>query len=85
MIELGDKQFDLNRQLGEHIGKNVDIAIVVGEYNRKALTEGILSTGFDESKLIEADSFQEAQRHLAAILTAGDVVLYENDLPDTFK
>ena len=49
------------------------------------MTEGILSTGFDESKLIEADSFQEAQRHLAAILTAGDVVLYENDLPDTFK
>lgn len=85
MIELGEKQFDLNRQLGEHIGKNVDIAIVVGEYNRKALTEGIMSTGFDESKLIEAASFQEAQKHLATILAAGDVVLYENDLPDTFK
>ena len=85
MIELGDKQFELNKELGEHIGRNVDVAIVVGEYNRKALTEGIRSTDFDEKNLIEAASFMEAQKVLQGMLAAGDVILYENDLPDTFK
>lgn len=85
MIELGTEQFNLNKKLGEHIGRNVDIAIVVGEYNRKALTEGITESGFNKENLIIADSFAHAQQMLQGILKAGDVVLYENDLPDTFK
>ena len=32
-----------------------------------------------------ADSFATAQARLVEIARAGDVVLYENDLPDTFK
>ena len=32
-----------------------------------------------------ADSLNQAHAHLATILKAGDVVLYENDLPDNFK
>lgn len=85
MIELGEKQYDLNRELGEHIGKNVDVAIIVGRYNREALTEGVRAGGLDESKLIEVDSFTEAQQILSGMIAKGDVVLYENDLPDTFK
>lgn len=85
MIELGDKQFELNRQLGEHIGNNVDIAIIVGRYNRDALTEGIKATDFESGALYEVDSFTEAQTLLTSIMKPGDTVLYENDLPDTFK
>lgn len=87
MIELGDQQFERNRELGEHIARNVDVAIIVGEYNHDAITEGINSVvnkteGF---KCIEVDSFVEAQKQLAQIARPGDTVLYENDLPDTFK
>lgn len=85
MIELGDKQHELNRQLGKTIGESVDIAIVVGQYNRDALTEGILSTGFPESHLHTVASFAESQTLLSTLLQKGDTVLYENDLPDTFK
>lgn len=85
MIELGNRQFELNRELGHHIGKSVDIAIIVGEYNREALTSGIKDTDFDPSNLLIVDSFNEAQQKLAAILSKGDTILYENDLPDTFK
>lgn len=84
MIELGEKQYELNRELGRHIGGNVDVAIVVGEYNHDALVEGIRAAGF-KGELIEAASFAAAQQHLSKLLAAGDVVLYENDLPDTFK
>ena len=32
-----------------------------------------------------ADSFAEAQQMMLSFAKAGDTVLYENDLPDTFK
>jgi UDP-N-acetylmuramoyl-tripeptide--D-alanyl-D-alanine ligase len=38
-----------------------------------------------EEKIFVADSFVMAQARLVQIARAGDVVLYENDLPDTFK
>ncbi len=58
---------------------------MVGAYNRDAITEGIREGGFNEKSLIVVDSFNEAQQRLAGLLSAGDTVLYENDLPDTFK
>lgn len=85
MIELGSEQYNLNRTFGRYIGENVDVAIVVGEYNRMAIVDGIKDTVFDSRNLYEADSFNDAQTILGRMLSAGDTVLYENDLPDTFK
>lgn len=85
MIELGAEQDNLNRELGVNIGKNVDLAIIVGAYNRNALVEGILSTDFDEKNLQIVDTFADSQVMLSKMLKAGDTVLYENDLPDSFK
>lgn len=85
MIELGSEQYSLNQAFGKYIGENLDIAIVVGEYNRDAIVEGIKESGFDEKNLHIVASFNEAQQQLARLLSPGDTVLYENDLPDTFK
>ncbi|MDE6007825.1 MAG: UDP-N-acetylmuramoyl-tripeptide--D-alanyl-D-alanine ligase, partial [Muribaculaceae bacterium] len=85
MIELGDKQYELNMEFGEEIAKNCDIAIIVGLYNRDAIVRGILRGDFPEENLYQVDSFNEAQKVLSTLLAPGDVVLYENDLPDSFK
>ena len=85
MIELGDKQYELNKTLGEYIGNCIDIAIIVGAYNREALIEGVKNGSIDEQNVYAVDSFNEAQTLLTRILQKGDTVLYENDLPDTFK
>lgn len=86
MIELGDKQEYYNTQLGEYIVAACDVAIIVGKYNREAIVNGIKSKGWEEGeKLYVVDTFQEAQIILASIARSGDTVLYENDLPDTFK
>lgn len=85
MIELGAEQYELNMQLGQTIADNVDIAIVVGKYNRDAIAEGIRSKNFPNDRLHLVDSFNEAQSLLVSIAAKGDTVLYENDLPDTFK
>ena len=86
MIELGEKQVYYNEKFGEHIAETCDVAMIVGQYNREAIVRGIKSKGWEEGdKLIVVDTFNEAQSLLTRIATKGDVVLYENDLPDTFK
>ena len=85
MIELGERQHELNAELGRHIAANADIAVVVGRYNRDAITEGIEATAVTACETHTVDTFAEAQALLTNIARAGDVVLYENDLPDTFK
>lgn len=85
MIELGERQSELNFAFGEKIAKSADVAIVVGEYNREAIVSGIKKGGMDPAKVKTAATFNEAQAMLNAIVAKGDTVLYENDLPDTFK
>lgn len=85
MIELGEKQYELNKVFGSHIAESADIAIIVGKYNREAIVEGIKTKKFDDNNLFTVDTFAQAQAILKPILAKGDIVLYENDLPDTFK
>jgi len=85
MIELGEQQAELNRQFGVKIASSADIAIIVGEYNRQAITEGIESVSASSLQLITAQTFAEAQQILTSMAAPGDTVLYENDLPDTFR
>lgn len=85
MIELGDRQKELNEALGRYIGANVDVAVIVGEYNRDALLDGLRKSPLAEEDIHVADNFTEAQQLLAGFMKPGDTVLYENDLPDSFK
>lgn len=83
MIELGEDQYRLNREFGARIPGCADLAIIVGKYNRDAILEGIGNAEGLEVRTV--DSFEEAQNLLVATAHPGDTVLYENDLPDTFK
>lgn len=83
MIELGEKQFELNEEFGRKIAETADVAIIVGEYNRDAILSGINEN--PRIKTLTAATFTEAQQMMTAMAAAGDTVLYENDLPDTFK
>lgn len=85
MIELGDKQFELNREFGRKAASCCDIAIVVGQYNRDAILEGLKEGGMPEKDVHAVDSFADAQHTLRTLTAPGDAILYENDLPDTFK
>lgn len=84
MIELGDDQFELNKQLGANAAVSADVIIIVGQYNREAIMAGIeQAKGIAE--VLTAPTFDQAQRMMLAMAKPGDTVLYENDLPDTFK
>lgn len=85
MIELGDRQYELNKELGSHAAGCADMAITVGEYNREAITDGLTEAGMPADAIKHFSTFNEAFAWLMANHSAGDTVLIENDLPDTFK
>lgn len=86
MIELGDLQDEKNREFGKQIGKaDLDLVILVGKSQTNAIRRGIKSTGFNMEKVRIAPSLFEANRTMQNYVEQGDVVLYENDLPDSFN
>lgn len=84
-VEMGARQYDANYELGNVMAQSCDYAVVVNKLNREAICKGLKDGGFSDDNLFVADSLNSARRHLATLLQVGDVVLYENDLPDSFK
>lgn len=83
MIELGPLQQEENEKFGRHAADVADKLIVVAKTNREAIASGAASNGGAE--VVTVDSLAEAQRHLEGLLRPGDVVLFENDLPDQYE
>ena len=81
MVELGDVQFEANERFGERAASVADALIVVARVNRAAITSGARRAS-RSTELIAVDSLEQARDELKRLLQAGDVVLFENDLPD---
>ncbi len=84
MIELGERQAEENRVLGEHIADHADVALLVGRKQTAPIREGLRGKGFPEKNLHVFAALRDAQAFLATFVRKGDVVLYENDLPDQY-
>jgi UDP-N-acetylmuramoyl-tripeptide--D-alanyl-D-alanine ligase len=85
-VEMGAKQYHNNKMFGADIASSMaDRVYVVNEVNREAIYRGLLEAGYPEDRITLVASFSEAMADLQPRLKAGDVVLYENDLPDSFK
>jgi UDP-N-acetylmuramoyl-tripeptide--D-alanyl-D-alanine ligase len=82
MVELGDLQAEYNRALGERAAAVADTIIVVAGVNRRAITDG---AGGGRAEVVTVDSLEEASARLRELLVPGDVVLFENDLPDQYE
>ena len=85
MIELGEKQYEYNKRLGEKIAGSVDEAIIVGQYNHDAIMDGLLAGNMEPTRIHAVATFTDAYTLLTKMAGSGDYVLLENDLPDTFK
>lgn len=84
MVELGDLQYEENKKFGKNAAALVDRFIIVAEVNKKAIKDGLIDGGLDERFIHEAASLSDAQLILQKICQAGDVILFENDLPDNY-
>ncbi|MBP3655361.1 MAG: UDP-N-acetylmuramoyl-tripeptide--D-alanyl-D-alanine ligase [Clostridia bacterium] len=84
MVELGGEEDAFNRSFGEQMAASVDVAILVGRRHTQPIVDGLLSAGFPQEHIHVVGSLEESTSVLHAMMKAGDVVLYENDLPDNY-
>lgn len=85
MVELGEKQYEENKEAGVYAADKCDYAILVGEEQTKPIQDGLLEAGFPQNRMIVVDSLQEAFRMVNAIPDERQkVILLENDLPDVY-
>lgn len=86
MVELGRCQRDENRRFGAAAASVATDFLVVGRTNRRALVDGATSSRSGPVKVVVTwmPSREAAVSWVRGRLGAGDVVLYENDLPDHY-
>ncbi len=84
MVELGELEAELNLRFGEQAGAVCDIAILVGPLRTEPIREGLAAAGMDAESVHVVRDIAEATTLLGSLTRAGDVVLFENDLPDTY-
>lgn len=85
MVELGDKEAEFNKEFGKHMASCVDIAILIGIKRSKPIEEGLIEAGFDRMNIYVVPDLDSATKKLGEVTTAGDVILFENDLPDNYN
>ena len=86
MIELGDKEYELNYEFGKYCAKKCDYIVLVGKEQTKPIFDGIKEENFEDSKLFVASTLNEAMQFVYS-LKVGDrskIILLENDLPDSY-
>ena len=85
MVEMGERQDQENRTLGHHIARHdIDLAVLIGDAQTAALQAGLHAADMPDDRIRIFDSLFDAQDFLKTYLQPGDVVLYENDLPDQY-
>lgn len=85
MVELGTKEYELNQTFGMNASEVCDYIILVGSKQTTPIQEGLRLKNYSKDKLYIAKDFNDANQHLQTITQTGDVVLFENDLPDTYN
>ncbi len=84
MVELGEREEELNKEFGRVAAHSADYIVLVGKKQAPPIKEGILEEGFSEDKLYVAEDINEAFSYIYNITDVPSVVLLENDLPDNF-
>jgi len=84
IIEMGNMEYEVNYNFGRDIAKVCNNVIIVNKANLAAIKEGLLDAGFNEENIMQADTLKLASEILPTITKSGDVVLFENDLPDNY-
>lgn len=85
LVELGKMENVVNFRFGKMLAESADIVIVVGKHNAEMLINGLTEGGILKENILFAKNLSKGNEILNGILKEGDVVLFENDLPDNYS
>lgn len=85
LVELGSMEEYENFKLGERLGKHADIVVLAGKRRIENIKEGLISVDFPTDKIITVKDLSDGKKILSEITERGDVIIFENDLPDKYN
>ena len=85
MVELGEKTDEEHRKIAPYATQNCDIICLVAPGRVPSFPKAIIEHGFPKENLHFFETLQTARKWLQTELKQGDVVLFENDLPDLYE
>lgn len=83
LVELGEISDQVHEEIGNLAASVLTTAILVGPLV-SGIAKGLRAAGFPENQLYQVKSLDEATALLPKVAKAGDVVLFQNDLPDVY-
>ncbi len=84
MVELGPIETEENRRFGQAAASVCDYVVLVGPEQTRPIRDGLAERGFPPDRILTARHADEVADRLAAIVRPGDILLFENRLPDTY-
>jgi UDP-N-acetylmuramoyl-tripeptide--D-alanyl-D-alanine ligase len=84
MVELGDEEAALNVRFGRQAARVCDHVILVGPVRTRPIAAGLRAEGFDPAQITVVADITAATEALRGLTRSGDVILFENDLPDMY-
>jgi len=85
MIDLGEKEDEINREFGAYMKDKADKVILVGEKQTRMIMEGLIESGFHREDIIVTENVRQAFDYVYRNFSTKDTILLENDLPDAFN
>ena len=84
MVELGEQEYAANETFGRQAADVCDRVILVGPERTRPIESGLRTGGMDPGAITVVRDIAAATDTLKAMTRAGDVILFENDLPDMY-
>ena len=84
IVDLGDKAYEINKNLGKEATKYCDFIMFVGEKQARPMLDGVKEEKYPENKVFVAKNLDEAIQKMYQMMDSKTVVLLENDLPDNY-
>ena len=84
LVELGNKEKEENINFGKQIAKVADIVVIVNKINFASIKQGLDEQKFDDENIYQAETLEKAKLLMKDFVKEGDVILFENDLPDNY-
>jgi UDP-N-acetylmuramoyl-tripeptide--D-alanyl-D-alanine ligase len=85
MVELGELEGKANEEFGAKAAEICDYVLLVGARQTEAILTGLTRENFPKENIRIVGNLTEATQELQLIVKPGDVVLFENDLPDLYS
>jgi len=83
LVELGDREFELNKDLGAYAADCCDMACLIVPRRAVPIKEGLIEAGFPEDKITVWETLEDAMKMIRP-MAGQKTVLLLNDLTDQY-